>query len=121
MQSEVHWNFVPLEGKDVEVRLQITEGLQFRLADLRIKGVTVFAPDYISSQFNLHIGDVVNFSEIKAALERIKQIYADQGFMHWSYIPEFTFDLSKGTETFTFTFEEGIQTQSKQKNKNATE
>jgi beta-lactamase regulating signal transducer with metallopeptidase domain len=121
IQSEVHWSFVPLEGKDVEVRLQITEGPQFRLADLRIKGVTFFAPDYISSQFNLHTGDVVNFSEIKAALGRIKQIYADHGFMNWSYIPEFTFDSSKGTEAFTFTFEEGIQTQSKQKNKNATE
>jgi outer membrane protein assembly factor BamA len=109
IQADVRWNYAVLDAGDLEIHLYVNEGPQFRVADLSVKGVTVFEPTFISSQFNLRPGDIFNISAAKNALERIKQIYADQGYMKLSYIPEMNVDPSARTATMTFTFEEGVQ------------
>ena len=109
LQAEVKGSFVPLKGRDVELHLQITEGPQYRLSDLAIRGFTAFSHEDIYSQFNLHVGDVANINGLKSAMERIRNMYADRGYIKMSYIPERNFDLQKQTVAITLTFEEGMQ------------
>jgi outer membrane translocation and assembly module TamA len=109
LQAEVRWNYVRLAGRNVELYLQVTEGPQYRLKSLSITGAAAFAPENIASQFNLHPGDIVNASEIKEALERIQHMYANQGFILLSYLPEEDRDPSAQTESMTINFDEGIQ------------
>ena len=109
LQSNVEWTLIPLEPRDAALHMQITEGPQYRLARLEILGVTAFSPEDVLSKFELHIGDVVNFTALKNDLEQIKAMYVDEGFVDWSYIPRQDFDPERKAVTMRFQFEEGTQ------------
>jgi outer membrane protein assembly factor BamA len=109
MQCEITYEELPLADEDVKLRIRISEGPQFRLANLDFRGMTFFVERGISSQFYLRPGEIVNFSEIKSGLERVQRMYSNLGFINWSYVPEQSFDELNQTMSLTFTICEGVR------------
>ena len=107
--SEVHWDLMPPDGRDVELRISIAEGPQFRLVSLILKGFAAFSSKTVYSQFNMKDGDVLNYSELKNGINRIRSMYADRGFIKWEFIPEIYLDKQKQTAAITYEFVEGKQ------------
>src|SRR6266498_884605 len=91
------------------VELPIDAGDQYRLGDLTIKGSTIFKSDALAKAFGMQKGDVVNFKKVKDALEQIKKLYGNYGYINWSYLPDQKFDEQNKTMSLTLTFNEDNQ------------
>ncbi len=107
--SEVSWEERALPDGSVGVRINVREGLQYRLSKLEIKGAKAFPAQELTAQFHLRQGDVLNFAEVKEGLERIQKMYSDQGYVDCSYIPEQQIDGARQTADLAFTIEEGLR------------
>jgi outer membrane protein assembly factor BamA len=107
MQCQTTWEERSLADGSVGIKINVVEGIQFRLAKLEIKGAKVFPAEEVTAQFHLRPGDVLNFAEVRRGLERIRQIYWDKGFIDFSYIPDQDINPASQTAGLVFTFEEG--------------
>jgi outer membrane protein insertion porin family len=108
IKSDLSVENIEKDSESVFVQIRVREGKQYRLAELRLMGSSVFSDEALISQFTLQRGDIVNSSAIKQGLERIKRMYADRGYINWSYLPEQTFDEAAGIMALKFTFFEDI-------------
>jgi len=89
------------EGKQgILIIASVAEGEQFRLRSISIQNVT---PDRALSmstatlreQFHLRDGDVFNMTEIRAGLDRLRQIYVNQGYADATAMPDTKISASK--------------------------
>jgi hypothetical protein len=85
------------DGKQVMLIVSITEGDQFRLKTLTIQGGAPGGALSISSatlreQFHVRNGDLFNMTEIRAGLERLKQLYISRGYPGFSAAPNTEID-----------------------------
>jgi outer membrane protein assembly factor BamA len=108
MRCELSVEDIEEDSEYVVVHIRVSEGKQYRLSELRLIESSVFSDEALISQFALRPGDIVNHSAIKQGLERIKGMYADQGYINMSYLPEQRFDESAGTVALKFRFIEEI-------------
>ena len=109
MSCEVRWKADTGPNGNVDVRIDISEGPQYRIGKLECKGVAAFAQEQINALFDLREGDIVNFGRIKSALDQLKHMYADRGYINWSYIPEQRADPARRIMDLLFTIVEGKQ------------
>ncbi len=91
------------------IEIPVDAGDQYRLGKLEINNCGVLKCEALQRLFGLNTGDVVNFKKIKDALENIKKIYGNFGYINWSYIPDQKFDPKAKTVDFTFQFEPDAQ------------
>jgi len=105
---EVKWEEISRREREVEVRIHVEEGLQYRLSKLELKGMVLFSRDELLSHFNLNPGDVVDFSAIRDGLDKIKERYGNWGHINVSYLPEQMIDRDTQAMTLIFTIEEGF-------------
>ncbi len=91
------------------IEIPVDAGEQYRLGKLEITNCGVLKCEALQKLFGLNTGDVVNFKRIKDALENIKKIYGNFGYINWSYIPGQDFDQKAKTVDFTFQFEPDAQ------------
>jgi outer membrane protein assembly factor BamA len=108
IQCELSVEDIEEDSESVFVQIRVREGKQYRLAELRLMESSLFSDEALISQFDLQPGDIVNSSAIKQGLERIKRMYADRGYINWSYLTEQTFDEAAGIMALKFTFVEDI-------------
>jgi outer membrane protein assembly factor BamA len=108
MEAEVTWDEFSITGRFVGVRIHVAPGMQYRLSRLEFREVKAFPMNEIADQFPLRPGDIVNFRMIKEGLGKVKEMYAEQGYINWSYIPEQNIDSSAGSMDLAFTFVEDI-------------
>jgi outer membrane protein insertion porin family len=104
--------FIPMFRKTKQqffVEIPIDAGDQYRLGELTIKGSTIFKVEALSKAFGMQKGDVVNFKKVKDALDQIKKLYGNYGYINWSYIPEQDFDEKTKTMNLTLEFNEDKQ------------
>lgn len=99
----------PLTPEDINLHVMISEGSQYRLASLNITGVKLFRKDAIAAKFDIHPGEIANFTKIKEGLDTVKRLYAAYGFINFVYIPEQIFDEQNKTMALSFSIEEGFQ------------
>jgi outer membrane protein assembly factor BamA len=105
----VSGQLIPLSGKEAKLEIHVSEGPQYRIKKLDLEGEAPFTKDEIYAQFHLNSGEIANLKKIRDALKRVGQMYRDQGYVDWSYIPDRDLDPSQGTVTLIFAFESGIQ------------
>jgi beta-lactamase regulating signal transducer with metallopeptidase domain len=104
------------DGKQsILIIASITEGDQFRLRTITIQNV---APDRVLSissatlrdQFHLRDGDLVNTTEIRAGLERLRQLYVNRGYAGASAEPDTEIDGASHHVDLTLRITEGPYT-----------
>ena len=104
------------EGKQgILIIASVAEGEQFRLRSISIQNVT---PDRALSmstatlreQFHLRDGDVFNMTEIRAGLDRLRQIYVNQGYADATAMPDTKIDSASKRIDLTLRITEGPHT-----------
>jgi beta-lactamase regulating signal transducer with metallopeptidase domain len=104
------------DGKQsILIIASVAEGDPFRLRSISIQNVT---PDRALSlstatlrdQFHLRDGDVFNMTEIRAGLDRLRQIYVNQGYADATAIPDTKIDSASKRIDLTLRITEGPHT-----------
>jgi hypothetical protein len=104
------------EGKQgILIIASVAEGDQFRLRSISIQNVT---PDHALSMstatlrehFHLRDGDVFNMTEIRAGLDRLRQIYVNQGYANATATPATKIDSASKRIDLTLRITEGPHT-----------
>jgi outer membrane protein insertion porin family len=104
------------DGKqNILIIVSVTEGDQFRLRTITIQNV---APDRVLSistatlrdQFHLRDGDLFKTTEIRAGLERLRQLYVNRGYAGASAEPDTEIDSASHRVDLTLRITEGPHT-----------
>src|SRR5437867_8119246 len=74
------------------VEIPIDAGDQYRINELKVVDSKLFKTEALERAFGLKKGDVANFKKIKDALEQIKKLYGNYGYINMSYLPEQNFN-----------------------------
>jgi TonB family protein len=86
--------------------LCICEGKQLRIGRLEIRDAKVFPVDTLLAVLELKSGDLVDFTKIRAGLQKIAEMYGSVGLRNFNCIPEQTFRDDEGEMDIIFTFNE---------------
>jgi beta-lactamase regulating signal transducer with metallopeptidase domain/TolA-binding protein len=101
-------------GKEnILIIASVAEGDQFRLGRITIQNVTPDRTLSISTatlreQFHLRDGDVFNMTEIRAGLDRLRQIYVNQGYADATAMPDTKIDSAPKRIDLTLRITEGV-------------
>jgi outer membrane protein insertion porin family len=85
-RGRMHVSFPKIEAKKMatvdglSVTVTVDEGPVYKLRDVKVTGSTLPAKELLSAA-NLKTGEVVNFDEVRAAIDRIQAVFRKQGFM----------------------------------------
>jgi hypothetical protein len=104
------------EGKQgILIIASVAEGEQFRLRSISIQNVTrdralSMSTATLREQFHLGDGDVFNMTEIRAGLDRLRQIYVNQGYADATATPATKIDSASKRIDLTLRITEGPHT-----------
>jgi outer membrane protein insertion porin family len=88
------------------IEIPIDAGDQYRLGKLEIQNCVIFPNcQGLATTFGMKKGDVYNATRIKDTLEQIKKLYGANGYINWTYIPEYNPDLKNKTMDLILKFE----------------
>jgi outer membrane protein insertion porin family len=68
----------------VVVTVSVNEGVVYNLGQVRFQGVAASENSKLADVADLKKGDIVNFDDVKAAVERIHKRYRSSGYLHVS-------------------------------------
>jgi outer membrane protein insertion porin family len=85
-------------GSGVIVKVPIEEGPLYRLGEVSITGASVFSEQQIIQALDMKQGDPFSGEAIRTWFERVKHLYADQGYINWTPIPRITDPSSESPE-----------------------
>jgi hypothetical protein len=94
--------------------LKADEGVQYRLGTFRIASGDPardlhFSTETLRRLVSLSTGDVVELEQIKKSLERIRELYASNGYANFTAAPTFQLDSNGGVLNGTILLTEGSQ------------
>lgn len=94
--------------KPVALEGEVSEGPQFRLAQVTFVNNHEFPSEKLRTQFSLKKGDLVERAKIACGLDGLRKLYGTRGYLDYVAIPETQFG-SNATMNLTISFEEGPQ------------
>lgn len=89
------------------ITIPIEEGPQFRIGDLEVDGVKTFDPRVIQATFKAQKGEIVDYSELKKAVEDLREIYSTLGFLDAAVQPEINPHVDTGILDIKVHIDEG--------------
>ena len=104
------------DGKQgILIIASVAEGEQFRLRSISIQNVMPdralsMSTSTLREQFHLRDGDVFKMTEIRAGLERLRQIYVNQGYADATAVPDTKIDSASKRIDLTLRITEGPHT-----------
>jgi len=87
--------------------LKISEGVQYRIGELKIKGNTVFTEEALRKHITLSSGDIFNRSALRADIDSIIDLYMDKGYARADINPLISVDDEKRLVNITLDINEG--------------
>jgi hypothetical protein len=98
----------PAEGTDVaNVTVEVNPGVQYRLAEIHFLNAIVLTPLQLRSAFSLQRGDLFNATKFGAGLERLRELYANRGYINMVASPAVRTDESRRTIDLVLDVDEG--------------
>src|ERR1700678_4117741 len=82
---------------------------QYRLEAVLFEGSRSFSPEQLKERFNVPVGDKFNHTAIGQGLERLRQLYGDNGYINFTAVPSLQLDKDRGTVVLTISIDDGIQ------------
>jgi outer membrane protein insertion porin family len=89
------------------ITIPIEEGDLFRIGEFDVTGVTTFNEENVKRGFQLRKGDVVNYTQLKEATDRLKELYSTLGFLDMDARPDVRPDMEQKTVDITISVTEG--------------
>jgi outer membrane translocation and assembly module TamA len=74
-------------GESADVSIKVEPGAQYRFGVIEFKHVTLFQPDQLRSLFTVKTGSLFNATSLSYGLERLKNLYQDEGYVNFGAIP----------------------------------
>ncbi|HXP86974.1 MAG TPA: POTRA domain-containing protein [Bryobacteraceae bacterium] len=93
----------------VAVTIAVDEGPPYTLAEIHLAGVPASEASQMERAADWRTGDVANFDDVNAGLERVKQRYYSRGFLHVAAHTERSVDDAKHTVNVTAVVDLGPQ------------
>jgi outer membrane protein insertion porin family len=115
LQARVDEPQLDLSEGILKVMVPVNEGSRYRLGQLSVEGTQLFSPSEVLAILDLKPGDIANGEKIGRGLyERLKTLYADRGYLHYTAELEPLFRESQGGAAdavvdFSFSINEGPQ------------
>ena len=97
------------ENKYLDILIEIDEGAQYRVGTLGIKGDLLKPSDELLKMVSLKEGEVFNRSELHKSIERLTDLYADQGYANANVAPLSYKHDDKRTIDLMFDVEQGVK------------
>jgi outer membrane protein insertion porin family len=69
-------------GKDVTIRISVDEGQQYYVGALTVTGNAHFPDDVILTAFQLVPGSVFNQEKFEESMDKVREIYGDEGYIY---------------------------------------
>lgn len=92
-----------------DVLIEISEGLQFRVGELDVKGDLLTNREELLRLAQLRTGDVFSRKVLREGVLALSDFYADQGYAYVNVSPLSSVDLEKRTINLVFEIEQGSQ------------
>jgi outer membrane protein insertion porin family len=89
------------------ISIPIEEGDQFRIGKFEVLGVETFDQEIVKRSYNLLEGDIVNYTRLKEATDRLKELYSTLGFLDMDARPDINPDMQNLTVDITINVTEG--------------
>jgi outer membrane protein insertion porin family len=102
--DDVELNFRE-NGHDLDIVIAITEGPRYTVGEVNWSGNTVIGDLRIANEILLERGDVFRESDYLETVDRLAQLYADQGYIYINVEPKR--EIRDQTVNVTFTISEG--------------
>ncbi|MFI5115454.1 MAG: POTRA domain-containing protein [Terriglobales bacterium] len=93
----------------VAVRLPVTEGNRYQLANIQWSGNTVFSVNELGKALKVRSGEVADQLQLEADLGGISKIYGTRGYLEARLQPKYSFDDSAKTVSVDVDVREGGQ------------
>ncbi len=94
--------------KPVTLEAEISDGPQYKLADIMFVENHAFSSEKLRQQFPLKRGDLFERGKVASGLESLRNLYGTQGFLDFTAIPDTKF-ASIATASLNISIEEGPQ------------
>jgi outer membrane protein assembly factor BamA len=94
--------------KPATLEAEVSDGLQYKLAEITFVENHSFSPQELREQFPLKRGDVFSRGKIAGGLMSLRKLYTTKGFLDWTAIPD-TRVASNGTASLNISIQEGPQ------------
>ena len=107
MNAKVDSFRVDRKGKDIIIRIYITEGKKYVAGSVRFTGNKVVDTRLLHALWVMRKGRVYSLKRIRKSLENIQGFYADSGYIYASLIPQDS--IVKDTVNFIVYVNEGIR------------
>jgi hypothetical protein len=95
------------DGKSADITLRVNAGAQYRLARIVFTGATKFPAQQLRGLFAIEDGALFNATAVGRGLERMKDLYAENGHINMGAIPQPIVDESQHTVALTVDVDQG--------------
>lgn len=115
VDSESHLLSADSRERRYSVTFRITDGVQYRLGDVRVKNIseptlpTVFPPAQLRRLVPLRRGELFNVSKIRDGLEAIMSLYGAKGYLDTTIEPDTIVDDDQAVISLILNVDEQIQ------------
>jgi Surface antigen variable number repeat len=105
--EEPQLSFQAQERDIADVTVKVDPGVQYRLAEIRFEGETVLPPQQLRDAFSQQRGDLFNATKLGAGMERLRELYANRGYINMVASPAVMTDESRRTINLVLEVDEG--------------
>ncbi len=89
------------------ITIPIEEGEQYRVGKFQVDGVQTFGQEAVQRSFGAKEGDVLNYTKLKDAVDKLKELYSTLGFLDMDARPEINPNMDTKTVDITINVTEG--------------
>jgi outer membrane protein assembly factor BamA len=93
----------------VNVAVDVSNGRRFRLRTIQFRGNEALSTAELRQQFRIEYGEILNVDKIRQGLEGLRRVYASQGYINFTPVPNTEADEKSATVTLTIDVDEGKQ------------
>jgi outer membrane protein insertion porin family len=95
------------DGTVVDVKLPVTEGIQYKLAAVEWTGNSILPADKLQPLIRGKAGDVANAVQLEQDFEAVRRLYGSRGYVKATTTPQLKFDDAASTVAYTVQVKEG--------------
>jgi len=96
-------------GKRVDIKIGIEEGVQYRLGSFHIRGNKLFKQEQLAPILGMKPGDLFALSKVRKAIENYTKLYGNFGYINFTASPDIEADNRKKVINLALDFEEDQQ------------
>ncbi|NTV53197.1 MAG: outer membrane protein assembly factor BamA [Candidatus Firestonebacteria bacterium] len=92
--------------KEMTIQLVLTEGIQYKLNQMNIKGNIIFSEEELLRRTDLKSGDLFNRATFETDLQQIRMAYSEKGYIYADIAPEMEYRDDNGKVDVNITIKE---------------